>query len=225
MNASKGCTVFIFHRENYVSESLEKALGYTQSDYLPFYSPDEIITHLKKTTVSLFLINGDSPEDLKIILDEIFGKKQNKTLLIIFSFLNQESLIKRLKGYDETFTSMVTEARKYKISLILANQYLEQLGKAMRSALFGNIGPLIAFKAGVEDSKYLQEHFANKISADNFRTIPLYHAYASLLMDGELLPPFTIKTIPIESLPADSKKRDKIIKQSRERYGNKQEGR
>lgn len=129
------------------------------------------------------------------------------------------------EGYDETFTSMVSEARKYKISLILANQYLEQLGKAMRSALFGNIGSLIAFKAGVEDSKYLQEHFANKISADNFRTIPIYHAYANLLMDGELLPPFTIKTIPIENLPADFKKRDRIIKQSRERYGIKQEER
>lgn len=122
-------------------------------------------------------------------------------------------------SYDETFTSMLSEARKYKISLILANQYLEQLGEGIRKALFGNIGSLIAFKAGVEDSKYLQEHFANKLNADDFRTIPSYHAYASLLMDAELLLPFTIKTIPIEDMPASSKRKTKIIKQSRERYG------
>lgn len=137
------------------------------------------------------------------------------------NFVSTTGLTYSKDGYDETFTSMLSEARKYKISLILANQYLEQLGEGIRKALFGNIGSLIAFKAGVEDSNYLQEHFANKLSADDFRTIPSYHAYASLLMDGELLKPFTIRTFSVETMPANYKRKANIIKHSRESYGVK----
>jgi len=122
-------------------------------------------------------------------------------------------------GYDEAFTSMITEARKYKTSLILANQHLEQLGHTIRRALFGNIGSLVAFKAGVEDSRYLSSHFTDKISANDFITIPIYHAYANLLQDGESLPPFTIETIPVKDIPADIERKEKIIEQSRKKYG------
>lgn len=137
------------------------------------------------------------------------------------NFVSSTGLTYSKDGYDETFTSMLSEARKYKISLILANQYLEQLGEGIRKSLFGNIGSLIAFKAGVEDSNYLQEHFANKLNADDFRTIPSYHAYASLLADGELLKPFTIRTFSVETMPANYKRKANIIKQSRESYGVK----
>lgn len=137
------------------------------------------------------------------------------------NFLSTSGLTYAKDSYDETFTSMLSEARKYKLLLILANQYMEQLGWGVRKALFGNIGSLIAFKSGVEDSKYLQLHFVNKLSAEDFRTIPSYHAYASLLMNNESLSPFTIRTIPIEDMPTNIERKTKIIKQSRERYGIK----
>lgn len=103
MDASKGCTVFIFHRDKYIIDSLAKALGYTQSDYLPCYSPDEIIARLKENHASLFLISGDFPEDLKTILDEVFGGiKANRTPVLIFSVSNQGSLIHANKsGFKE----------------------------------------------------------------------------------------------------------------------------
>jgi CheY-like chemotaxis protein len=137
------------------------------------------------------------------------------------NFVSTSGLSYSKGGYDETFTSMLSEARKYNISLILANQYLEQLGEGIKKALFGNIGSLIAFKAGVEDSKYLHEHFANKLNADDFRTIPSYHAYANLLLDGDSLPPFTIRTIPMENISASNKRKTAIIKRTREKYGIK----
>src|SRR3990167_7936922 len=103
MDPSKGSTVIFFHKEKYISDSLAKALGYTQSDYLPLYTPNEIIAHLKENHASLFLISGDSPEDLKTILDEVFGGiKANRTPVLIFSLSNQESLINANKsGFKE----------------------------------------------------------------------------------------------------------------------------
>ena len=62
------------------------------------------------------------------------------------NFVSTSGLTYSKSGYDETFTSMLSEARKYNISLILANQYLEQLGEGIRKALFGNIGALMPLK-------------------------------------------------------------------------------
>ena len=99
MDTDNSGKVFIFHREKYIPDSLAKALGYTQSDYLAFDTPNEIIIHLKENQASLFLINGDSPEGLKLILDEVFGGiKANRTPLLIFSLSNQESLINANKS-------------------------------------------------------------------------------------------------------------------------------
>ena len=90
---------FIFHKERYLADSIAQALGYSQDAYLPLQNPDELIARLTANP-SLLLISGDSPDDLKTILDEVLGRRLNKTPVVILTTLSQESLVKRLNRED-----------------------------------------------------------------------------------------------------------------------------
>lgn len=100
------------------------------------------------------------------------------------------------EGEDEAFTSLLSEARKFRLGLVLANQYVHQLGPAMRNAVFGNVQSRIAFAVSGEDAEYLSAQFASSLKREDFQNLPKYHAYAQLLVNNETLPPFRVKTIP-----------------------------
>ena len=102
MNLKNRNKTFIFHREKYITESLAKSLDYSDDRYSPYHTPEDLLDHLSKNP-SLFLLNGDSPEDLKHILNEVFGGiKSNRTPILIFSLSNPKSLINTNKnGFEE----------------------------------------------------------------------------------------------------------------------------
>lgn len=121
----------------------------------------------------------------------------------------------------ESFASILSEARKYHLSLILANQYLDQLdeeGKhTVRSAIFGNVGTLIIFRVGAKDAEFLEAEFAPEYDANDLVNLPKFHVYIKLMIDGIASRPFAARTLPSPSPPAESFE-DVIIANSRNRY-------
>jgi len=126
----------------------------------------------------------------------------------------------------ESFVNIMSEARKYRLSLTLANQYIAQLeemtptGKStkVRDAIFGNIGTLIVFRVGAEDAEYLEKELIPEFLAEDLVNLAKYDIYIKLMIDGVAGRPFSAETLPPLPKPKESGK-EKIIKVSRERYG------
>jgi len=130
----------------------------------------------------------------------------------------------------ESFVDILSEARKYRLSLTLANQYIAQLeemtptGKStkVRDAVFGNVGTLVAFRVGAEDAEYLEEEFTPEIIAGDLVNLAKYNIYLKLMVEGVAGRPFSAETLsPFPKL--EKSNREKIIKASQERYGTKKD--
>jgi len=130
----------------------------------------------------------------------------------------------------ESFADILSEARKYRLSLTLANQYIAQLeemtptGKStkVRDSVFGNVGTLITFRVGAEDAEYLEEEFTPEIIAGDFVNLAKYNIYLKLMVEGVAGRPFSAETLsPFPKL--EKSNREKIIKASQERYGTKKD--
>jgi hypothetical protein len=101
----------------------------------------------------------------------------------------------------QTFTTlavatMLAELRKYRVGMVLANQHLSQLDPEIRDAVFGNAGTIISFRVGAADGAFLAREFAPTFSAEDFISLPRYHIYIRLLVDGEPTRPFSATTLP-----------------------------
>lgn len=90
-----------------------------------------------------------------------------------------------------SFVDILSEARKYHLNLILANQYLNQIEEKVRGAIFGNVGTLISFKVGLEDAKFLAEEFYPEFSQEDLINLPSYNFYLKLMIDGTTSRPFS----------------------------------
>ena len=126
----------------------------------------------------------------------------------------------------DAFINILSEARKYRLCLILANQYLGQLeemtpaGRStkVRDAVFGNVGTIICFRVGAEDAEFLEREFLPEFTVDDLVNLGKYNIYLKLMINGLAGRPFSAETLPPLPLPEKSN-REKIIKVSRERYG------
>lgn len=125
----------------------------------------------------------------------------------------------------DAFVNILSEARKYRLNLTLANQYLGQLeemtsgGKSskVKDAVFGNIGTIIAFRVGAEDGEFLEKEFYPEILIEDLINLGKYNIYLKLMIDGIASAPFLAQTLPPILRPENSEK-EKIIRVSRERY-------
>ncbi|MDP3041677.1 MAG: type IV secretion system DNA-binding domain-containing protein [Candidatus Omnitrophota bacterium] len=90
-----------------------------------------------------------------------------------------------------SFADILSEARKYHLNLILANQYLDQIDEKVRGAIFGNVGTIISFKVGLEDAKFLAEEFYPKFSQEDLINLPCYSIYLRLMIEGKTSKPFS----------------------------------
>jgi CxxC-x17-CxxC domain-containing protein len=126
----------------------------------------------------------------------------------------------------DAFINILSEARKYRLCLILANQYLGQLeemtpaGRStkVRDAVFGNVGTIICFRVGAEDAEFLEKEFIPEFTLDDLVNLGKYNIYLRLMINGLAGRPFSAETLPPIPIPEKSN-REKIIKVSRERYG------
>ncbi len=126
----------------------------------------------------------------------------------------------------ESFANILSEARKYRLSLIMAHQYIGQLvhegNTYMRDSIFGNVGTIISFRIGAEDAEVIAKEFEPIVFAYDLVNLPKYQIYLKLMIDGVAGDAFSATTLPPLSPPVGSDA-DKIIRVSRERYGRLRE--
>lgn len=89
------------------------------------------------------------------------------------------------------FAEILAEARKYRLSLFMAHQYVEQLDERIRAAVFGNVGTIISFRVGATDAAYLAKEFFPVFSENDLVNLPRYAMYLKLMIDGATSLPFS----------------------------------
>lgn len=94
-----------------------------------------------------------------------------------------------------SFANMLSESRKYRLGLILAHQYLEQLDEDIRHSLFGNSGSVISFRLGQEDAEILEKEFYRIFNQEDILNLANYNIYLKLMIDGIASQPFSAKTL------------------------------
>ena len=118
----------------------------------------------------------------------------------------------------EAFANILSEARKYRLDLILAHQYITQMEETVRDAVFGNVGSLICFRVGAADAEFLENEFMPTFTMNDLVNLTKYNIYLKLMIDGVASHAFSAITLPPLSTAAFQGHKDKIIKVSRERY-------
>ncbi|MBU1000063.1 DUF87 domain-containing protein [Patescibacteria group bacterium] len=94
----------------------------------------------------------------------------------------------------DTFADILSEARKYRLNLIVANQFIGQIGEDLKNAVFGNVGTIIGFRVGITDANYLQHEFAPTFSEADLVNIESPHTYIKTIVNGEPVVPFSLDT-------------------------------
>ena len=94
-----------------------------------------------------------------------------------------------------SFAALLSEARKYRVALIVANQYLAQLDEATAAALWGNVGTLVSFQVGADDAETIALQLGGDLAPSDLLRLPRYHAYARVLIDGQPSRPFSLRTL------------------------------
>jgi len=97
---------------------------------------------------------------------------------------------------NESFADILSEARKYKLNLTIAHQYIEQMPEEVRAAVFGNVGTLISFRVGATDAEYLEKEFAPTFMATDIVNLGFAQIYLRLMIDGIGSQPFSARTLP-----------------------------
>jgi hypothetical protein len=96
----------------------------------------------------------------------------------------------------DSIATILSEARKYKLSLSIAHQFIAQLEENIRDAVFGNVGSLCAFRVGAEDGEYLEKQFAPTFSSADLMNIDNRNAYVRMLVNGKPAKPFNMEVPP-----------------------------
>ncbi len=119
---------------------------------------------------------------------------------------------------NEAFADILSESRKYKLALTLANQYIEQMEEEVRDAVFGNVGTLVCFRVGPFDAEVLKVVFEPTFLPEDLVGLGVGQIYLTLMIDGVGSAPFSAETIPPIETPRISY-RDDVLNRSRALYG------
>ncbi len=117
----------------------------------------------------------------------------------------------------ESFASILSEARKYRLNLIMAHQYIMQLSEEVRDAVFGNVGSIVAFRVGSPDAQFMEAEFFPRFTPEDLINLPKYQIYLKLMIDGVTSQPFSALTLPPIAQRTGSEAQ--VIQLTREWYG------
>ena len=120
------------------------------------------------------------------------------------------------------FSQILSEARKYRLNLCVANQFVGQMEEEVKNAVFGNVGTLIAFRVGVADASFLQHEFAPDFTEQDLLNIERFHTYVKTTVNNEPMPPFSMdltKDMSYERKLSNPKVAKMIKQLSRLKYG------
>lgn len=119
---------------------------------------------------------------------------------------------------NESFANILSEARKYKLNLTIAHQYIEQMSEEVRAAVIGNVGTMVVFRVGAIDAELFEKEFAPQFMAEDIVNLGIRQIYLKLMIDGVSSQPFSATTMP--PIPAPSLSfQDSVIASSRLVYG------
>jgi len=158
-----------------------------------------IVTKLQQAAMSRIDVPESKREDFFLLIDEF----QNFA--------------------TEAFINILAEARKYRLNLVLAHQYIEQVPEEIQAAILGTIGTLITFRIGARDAKFLEKEFEPMLTAQDLVNLPKYQFYAKLMVDGVVSQPFLASTLPPTPVP-EQMFEDEIIALSRLKYCSPKKG-
>lgn len=119
----------------------------------------------------------------------------------------------------DDFSTILSEARKFRLNLVVANQYIGQMKEEIKNAVFGNVGTIVSFRVGLDDAEYLEGQFAPIFSKNDLSNIENQNAYIKLMVDGRYPQPFSIRTTFKKFPPGDPAMSDLIKQISRNVYG------
>ena len=122
---------------------------------------------------------------------------------------------------SDAFASILSEARKYGLSLVLCHQYIDQLKPGILEAVLGNVGSVVSFRVGHNDAEAMEAVFGRAYPASRFTSLDNGEVCAKLLVDGKDSEPFLGKTLP--PIQARQGRREAIIRRSHEKYATKRE--
>jgi len=122
----------------------------------------------------------------------------------------------------DSFAGILSEARKYRLNLILAHQYVGQLvtdvSTKVRDAIFGNVGTMIMFRIGGADAEFLESEFSPEFVPEDMVNLPNYHIYLKMMVDGVSCRPFSARTLPPFKVQSSTTTAEEITKNSRRLY-------
>ncbi|PIR55045.1 hypothetical protein COU74_03680 [Candidatus Peregrinibacteria bacterium CG10_big_fil_rev_8_21_14_0_10_36_19] len=118
----------------------------------------------------------------------------------------------------DSFATILSEARKYKLNLTMANQYISQMPDEVKDAVFGNVGTLLSFQVGFDDAEYISQQFGEEVLPSDLVSLSKYTSYMRLLVDGMPSKTFSLSTLPPVSNGTPGGFIEKVRKVSRERY-------
>jgi len=119
---------------------------------------------------------------------------------------------------NESFSDILSEARKYKLNLIITHQYVEQMEEEVRDAVFGNVGTTVAFRVGPFDAETLETIFEPQFTATDLVNLGFAQIYLTLMIDGVGSPPFSATTLPPFDPPPE-RHVEEVLAASRATYG------
>jgi hypothetical protein len=119
----------------------------------------------------------------------------------------------------QSFIKILSEARKYRLNLTLANQYIGQIDEDVQKAIFGNAGSMVTFSVGAGDARLMSREFGEKYEEGELVGLGNYQIVLKLAIDNHTTNPFSATTLPLPR--SRNQNRDKVIRSSRERYAKK----
>ncbi len=124
----------------------------------------------------------------------------------------------------DSFASILSEARKYRLGMVISHQYIgqlvtEQTQERLKDAVFGNVGTTITFRVSAQDAEFLEKHYAPYLLADDLIGLPNHHVYMKMMIDGLSSRPFSATTLPPIKIETTAEQKQAIINNSRKNYG------
>lgn len=120
---------------------------------------------------------------------------------------------------NESFKDILSEARKYRLNLVLAHQYVAQMDESVRDAVIGNVGTLISFRVGAYDAELLEKEFAPEFDTQDIVSLGFGNIYLKLMIDGMASRPFSAVTLPPIQIKEGSLEKE-IVEASRAKYAS-----
>ena len=119
----------------------------------------------------------------------------------------------------ESFTKILSEARKYRLNLVLANQYIAQVPEEVQKAIFGNCGSIVSFVMGADDANVFNKEFGDNYTTDDLVSLGRYQIINKISINNQITHPFPAQTLGLSK--AQNSNRDKVLRSSGERYAKK----